>query len=320
MRPGAARGGDRLDPLARGLTFSQDRAWQRRARTPGPGGQTIDRSRPRALTHALLLAAGLALLLALARLIGASRPPAIGLPLEPATVEPRPAVARLLLLRPPVPRRAAPLEPAAAPPDPRPEEAEGLARASLLRRPAALSASLPEEGEAWLPLDHIPLAPPLTPLRVASPFGPRPSPFTGLPSRHEGVDLSAPPGTPVRAAAAGRVRFAGRDGPFGLAVELDHGNGLTTRYAHLSRILVRPGTRVAAGRPIGLVGSTGRSTGPHLHYEVRLAGRALDPLPLLEAGRLLALARAGLLDPSLDGGPGEVYGPIGLGGEVEPPT
>jgi|GEM_PF-4396647 len=288
---------------------------------PGSGAQAIDRSKPHWLAHALLAAAGLALAVGLDRPIGVGRPAAIGLPLEPAAVEPRPALARLLLLRPPVPRRAARPEPAAAPPDRAPEEAEGPAQANLLPRPAALSASLPEEGEAWLPLDHLPLAPPLTPLRVASPFGPRPSPFTGLPSRHEGVDLVAPPGTPVRAAAAGRVLFAGRDGPFGLAVVLDHGNGLTTRYAHLSRILVRAGGKVAAGRPIGLVGNTGRSTGPHLHYEVRLAGRALDPMPFLEAGRLLVLARAGPAERApLDGGPDKVYGPIGLGGETDPPT
>lgn len=288
---------------------------------PGPGGQAIDRSRPRTLAHLLLLATGLCLLLTLDRpMIGAGRPAAIGLPLEPAAVEPRPALARLLLLRPPVPRRAAPSEPAAAPPNSGPEDAGGEVPTVVFPPPVVLSASLHGEEEGWWPLDHLPLAPPLTPLRVASGFGPRPSPFTGLPSRHEGVDLLAPPGTPVRAAAAGRVGFAGRDGPFGLAVELDHGNGLVTRYAHLARILVRPGAAVGAGQTVGLLGNTGRSTGPHLHYEVRLAGRAVDPMPLLEAGRLLALARAGPADRApLDAGPDKVYGPIGLGGEVEPP-
>lgn len=266
----------------------------------------------------LLAATGLAALLALAPAARPSFPPVLALPSGVDELPARAALLRLLLVQPPILRRppSGPSEsgppfdePAVAAPNPVPTP------------PPALLASLPEEDlRAW-PLDHLPLAAPLGRFVLASPFGPRPSPFTGLPSRHEGVDLLAPPGTPVRAAAAGRVRSAGRDGPFGLAVELDHGGGLTTRYAHLAKILVRPGAEVEAGRPVGLLGNSGRSTGPHLHYEVRLAGRPLDPRLFLEAGRLLALARAGPVDPgALDDGPIQAYGPIGLGGERDPPT
>ncbi len=189
--------------------------------------------------------------------------------------------------------------------------------ATVLPPPPALLAGELEPGSAR-PLDGLPLLQPLPTLEVTSPFGPRPSPFTGLPSRHEGIDLRAAPGSLVRAAGGGLVVKAGRDGPFGLLVEIDHGGGLATRYAHLSRILVRRGERVVAGRPIGRVGSTGRSTGPHLHYELRVAGEPVDPLRLLEAGRLLALARGGP-DPGLDDRPSRANGPIGLGGEPEPP-
>ncbi|BCX19123.1 MAG: hypothetical protein KatS3mg117_2805 [Geminicoccaceae bacterium] len=234
---------------------------------------------------------------------------------EPAA---RTALARLLLARPPILLRPPSGPSGSGPPFDAPAVA---APGSVPTLPPALLASLAEEDVRGWPLDHLPLAAPLGRFVLASPFGPRPSPFTGLPSRHEGVDLLAPPGTPVRAAAAGRVRSAGRDGPFGLAVELEHGGGLTTRYAHLARILVRPGAAVEVGQPVGLLGNSGRSTGPHLHYEVRLAGRPLDPMLFLEAGRLLALARAGPVDPgALDDGPIEVYGPIGLGGEGDPPT
>ncbi len=167
-------------------------------------------------------------------------------------------------------------------------------------------------------LGRLPLLPPLARAVVSSPFGPRRNPFTGAPGRHLGVDLIAPAGTPVRAAGSGRVVRAGWDGPFGLTVEIDHGNGLRTRYAHLARILVRPGALVEAGRPIGRLGDTGRTTGPHLHYEVHLAGTPVDPLRVMQAGRLRVAARAGTAAPVLDLNSVEVYGPIGVGGEVEP--
>lgn len=267
------------------------------------------------------LVLALATALALAAGLGEPRSPGLALPLAGEEPAPRPGLARLLaFLPPPRPRRAA-VEPAAAPPETDAVEAAEEAVLLVVRPPpAALLAPVPEEAGEGRPLDGLPLVPPLEPVLVASPFGPRPSPFTGLPSRHEGVDLAAAPGSRVRAAAAGRVRRAGPEGPFGLLVELEHEGGLVTRYAHLARILVRPGEPVAAGRPVGLVGSSGRSTGPHLHYEVRIAGVAIDPVPLLEAGRLLALARAATPEGELDDGAVQAYGPIGLGGEAEPPT
>lgn len=94
---------------------------------------------------------------------------------------------------------------------------------------------------------------------------------------HEGVDITAPTGTPILAAAKGRVRSAERDGGYGLSIEVDHGYGVVTRYAHASKILVRRGQLVQRGDTIGLVGQTGLAVGPHLHYEVLVNGRATNP-------------------------------------------
>jgi murein DD-endopeptidase MepM/ murein hydrolase activator NlpD len=114
---------------------------------------------------------------------------------------------------------------------------------------------------------------------VASGFGYRASPW---PEFHKGVDLAAAYGTQVRAAAAGTVVSAGWDpGGFGIKVDIDHGNGYHTWYAHLSRAKVTPGERIAKGQPIALVGSTGESTGPHLHYQVMYEGNPIDPEPFL---------------------------------------
>lgn len=101
---------------------------------------------------------------------------------------------------------------------------------------------------------------------------------------HEGVDIAAPRGTPILAAAKGRVTEAGRESGYGLTVEIDHGYGYSTLYGHASQVLVRPGQQVERGDVIGLVGSTGLSTGPHLHYEVRVAGRAVDPMNYVLTG------------------------------------
>ena len=123
---------------------------------------------------------------------------------------------------------------------------------------------------------------------VTSGFGMRVDPFLKQLALHTGVDLRADPGDPVRAAAAGKVTRAGYQGGYGLMVEIDHGNGLVTRYAHLSAVLLSEGATVAAGTIVGRVGTTGRTTGPHLHYEVRLNGEAVDPLRYLKAGAKLA--------------------------------
>jgi murein DD-endopeptidase MepM/ murein hydrolase activator NlpD len=136
-------------------------------------------------------------------------------------------------------------------------------------------------------LAALPLAAPLTDFQVTSAFGVRADPIEGGRAIHEGLDLAAPRGTIVHAPSAGRVVRVGRDGAYGLMVEIDHGLGLVTRYAHLRRALVKPGDEVQAYDPLGIVGSTGRSTGPHLHYEVRIDGHAVDPAAFIEAGRRL---------------------------------
>lgn len=112
---------------------------------------------------------------------------------------------------------------------------------------------------------------------VTSTFGMRVDPFTGLAQRHAGIDYSANIGAPVHATADGTVVHAAVKGAYGNAIEIDHGQGLVTKFAHLSKMDVRLGQKVTRGQQIGAVGNTGRSTGPHLHYEVRLHGIALDP-------------------------------------------
>ena len=119
---------------------------------------------------------------------------------------------------------------------------------------------------------------------MSSPFGMRMDPFNGRPAIHTGIDLRGEVGEPVRATAAGRVSLAGREGGYGNMVEIDHGNGLATRYGHLSEIDVKVGQMVRIGETIGHIGSTGRSTGPHLHYETRVNGEAVDPQRFLRAG------------------------------------
>ena len=119
--------------------------------------------------------------------------------------------------------------------------------------------------------------------RYSSDFGERVHPVTHAESFHEGLDIAAPVGAPARAAAAGTVTKAGPAGTYGNLVVLRHADGSETRYAHLSAIGVEVGDRVTAGQPLGAVGATGRVTGPHLHFEVRVDGHAVDPAPLLPA-------------------------------------
>ena len=109
-------------------------------------------------------------------------------------------------------------------------------------------------------------------------------PFLGRPAIHTGIDLRGDVGEPVHATATGRVSIAGREGGYGNMVEISHGNGLATRYGHLSAIDVKVGQTVRIGEVIGKIGSTGRSTGPHLHYETRINGEAVDPQKFLRAG------------------------------------
>ena len=124
-------------------------------------------------------------------------------------------------------------------------------------------------------------------IEPASGFGVRMDPFTSSPAMHTGLDLHGETGDPVRATADGKVTTAGWSGGYGRVVDIDHGNGLSTRYGHLSSIDVRVGQSIRTGQIIGKIGSTGRSTGPHLHYETRVRGEAVDPNKFLRAGQKL---------------------------------
>ena len=140
-------------------------------------------------------------------------------------------------------------------------------------------------------LSFVPLRMPLAGApELTSPFGYRPDPFLGRLMLHPGVDLAEPYGAEIHAAAAGRVVHAGPAGGYGIMVEIDHGNGLATRYAHMSEALVEEGETVGKGAVLGRLGSTGRSTGPHLHYEVRVDGEPVDPERFLRAGADMAAA------------------------------
>ncbi len=113
---------------------------------------------------------------------------------------------------------------------------------------------------------------------VTAPFGNRRSPFTGNAEFHKGLDIANSAGTPIYAPANGTVSFVGEQNAYGNTILLQHGNGLSTHYAHLSRYVVKEGQQVKRGELIGYVGSTGRSTGPHLHYEVRINGVCVNPM------------------------------------------
>ncbi len=121
-------------------------------------------------------------------------------------------------------------------------------------------------------------------VEFTSGFGVRNDPFLGRPAMHTGLDFRAATGDPVRATANGKVVSSGWTGGYGRMVEIDHGNGLSTRYGHLSEISVKVGDLIKIGQVVGAVGSTGRSTGPHLHYETRIDGEAVDPQKFLRAG------------------------------------
>lgn len=132
---------------------------------------------------------------------------------------------------------------------------------------------------------HMPI---VSNFRQSSGFGNRRDPFSGGRAFHAGLDFAAPTGTLILSAGVGQVVFAGTRAGYGNLVEIDHGNGLVTRYGHMSAILVRAGMQISTGQVVGRVGSTGRSTGPHLHFEVRRGDAPLDPAPFLAVGRRLA--------------------------------
>ncbi len=139
----------------------------------------------------------------------------------------------------------------------------------------------------------IPSAMPANVMMMSSSYGYRRDPITGGGAMHSGIDFKGPHGQPILAAARGDVTHAGWKSGYGKTVEITHGNGLMTRYAHLSRINVSTGQKVTQGLQVGAMGSTGRSTGTHLHFEVRLNGRAINPRPFLETNRDVLKIKAG---------------------------
>lgn len=148
----------------------------------------------------------------------------------------------------------------------------------------------------------IPSRMPLDNATVTSGYGMRDHPVLRKRANHKGIDLAAPSGTPIYATADGTIERANWFSSYGNYIQIGHGNAIETRFAHLSRIVVSDGQKVRKGDLIGYVGSTGRSTGPHLHYEVRIDGRAVDPRPFMvetEAQEAFRLA----------------MGPGGMGGE-----
>jgi murein DD-endopeptidase MepM/ murein hydrolase activator NlpD len=154
--------------------------------------------------------------------------------------------------------------------------AQTLARVNIARAQAEqLSRSLV----------YVPVRKPITgEIEVSSTFGVRVDPFLHIAAMHTGLDLRGETGEAVHATAAGTVTNAGWSGGYGKMVEIDHGNGLSTRYGHLSQIDVKVGDAIRIGQVVGRMGSTGRSTGPHLHYETRIDGEAVDPQRFLNAG------------------------------------
>ena len=150
------------------------------------------------------------------------------------------------------------------------------------------TAGQPGSGGATI---AIPSVQPVGDLKFTSNFGIRSDPFTGGARMHAGVDIPGPVGTPIYATADGIIAVAERHGGYGNLVEVNHGKGIATRYGHLSRITVAANTRVKRGQQIGLMGSTGRSTGSHLHYEVRMDGKAVNPVPFLTTADYLLAAQ-----------------------------
>lgn len=158
--------------------------------------------------------------------------------------------------------------------------------AAFERRVLQVAARLEEAKYYEDIVDNLPLAEPMgVPARLTSNYGMRVDPFTRRPAWHNGIDMAAYFNAPIAAAGPGTVTFAGRMTGYGRMVEVDHGYGFKSRYAHMNSIRVSRGDTVAIGDTLGLMGSSGRSTGPHLHYEVYFNGKAYDPVDFLKAGR-----------------------------------
>jgi len=153
----------------------------------------------------------------------------------------------------------------------------GAIDAQLGRVEQQIASVASAAAEHSLTLMRLPTRLPIPGAELTSTFGNRIDPFAHSHAFHAGLDFAARVGTPIASAAGGVVAFAGFKRDFGWVVDIDHGNGLMTRYAHASQLLVRAGEVVVPGDRIAMVGSTGRSTGPHLHFEVLRAGDQVDP-------------------------------------------
>ncbi|MEO1015881.1 MAG: peptidoglycan DD-metalloendopeptidase family protein [Pseudomonadota bacterium] len=163
-----------------------------------------------------------------------------------------------------------------------------VARAStrFFRRTNRAGLMIDELSQLTATIDNIPLSSPLiVPRRQTSGFGVRRDPFNGRAASHHGLDFAARWASPIVATAPGRVKYAGYRAGFGRTVEIDHGNGFVTRYAHLHKFVVKSGQKVKLHQKIGELGNSGRSTGPHIHYEILYKGRPKDPEKFIEAGR-----------------------------------
>ncbi|MEO1137666.1 MAG: M23 family metallopeptidase [Pseudomonadota bacterium] len=164
--------------------------------------------------------------------------------------------------------------------------AGGEMAAAFYQRANRAAAAVDELAALHKALQNVPLSSPLVvSRRFTSGFGIRRDPINGKYSRHNGIDFAAPWASPVTATADGVVHFAGTRSGFGRVVEINHGNGFITRFAHLNRISVKTGQKVTLHNKIGELGSSGRSTGPHVHYEVLYKGKPLNPRRFIEAGR-----------------------------------
>jgi len=183
---------------------------------------------------------------------------------------------------------------------------------------AGVAPSVGEDSEAravfqaWKRLDTgltaslgvaVPSRRPIEQMSLSSSYGMRVHPITGKVARHNGIDIPAPYGTPIYATADGVVGRAQRLGGYGNYVEINHGNEIQTRYGHMSRFVVHPGEQVKKGEVIGYVGSTGRSTGNHLHYEVRIEGSPVNPLPFVRSDQMAIAALSGDQARMAMGGP-----------------
>ncbi|MEO1406265.1 MAG: peptidoglycan DD-metalloendopeptidase family protein [Pseudomonadota bacterium] len=157
---------------------------------------------------------------------------------------------------------------------------------SFALRVAQVAARMEEARYFEELVDNLPLATPIgIPSRITSPFGMRIDPFRKRPSWHGGIDMGAGWNAPIVAAGPGTVIYAGRKTGYGRVVDVDHGGGFVSRYAHLNRIVAKRGQEVVIGDKLGTMGSTGRSTGPHLHYEVLFHGKQYNPVEFIKAGK-----------------------------------